>query len=121
MSELKVLEADFESFKAKAETEGEKLIAEGMAALKNTIALIAKDPALKQALNDGMTVAVSTVLGAGESGGAGAAIGAIEGAATVLLKDVEAPAKSAAFAVVKGEIAAAVEAPLAAVPQVANP
>lgn len=121
MSELQKIEDAFEAFIGRAETEAEKLLAEGAALLKNTIKLIAADPALKEAISNGLPIAVNAVLGAAEGGGAGAITGAIEGAAQDLLKDVEPQFKDAALAVVKGEIAAAVAAPTAATPQVVNP
>lgn len=121
MSELQVIEAEIEKFLAKVEREGERLAVEAFAALKNTASLLAKNPAVQKALKDGLQVAVSTVLGAAEAGGAGAVAGAVESATRVLLKDVEAPAGSALIQIVQGEIAAAVAGPTAAIPEKVNP
>lgn len=121
MGELQVLEDDFKTFLAKAETEGEQLIAEGMAALKNTLSLLAKNPAVVAALKNGLTVAEDTVVGAVNAGGTGALVGAVTGAATDLLKSVEGTVAPALVTIVQGEINAAVAPAIAATPTVVNP
>lgn len=121
MSELQTIEKALETFLAKAETDAEKLLASAATAVKNTLSALAKNPAVMTALQNGLSVAASTVIGAAEAGGAGAIAGAVEGSAKVLLKDVEVPAGSALVQIVQGEIAAAVEAPTVAIPQVVNP
>jgi len=121
MSEFETLKADFESFLAKAETEGELLIAEGMAAIKNTVALLAKNPAVVAALKNGLVVAEDSVVGAVNAGGAGALVGAVTGAATELLKNVEGTVAPALVATVQAEINAAVAPAICATPTVVNP
>ncbi len=121
MSELQTIEADLKSLLAKAETDGEQLIAEGMAALKNTVSLLAKNPAVVAALKNGLTIAEDSVIGAVNAGGAGALVGAVTGAATELLKNVEGTIAPALVTIVQGEINAAIAPAIAATPTVINP
>jgi hypothetical protein len=121
MGELQTLEDDFKTFLAKAETEGELLIAEGMAAIKNTVALLAKNPAVVAALKNGLTIAEDTVVGAVNAGGVGALAGALKGAATDMLKTVPGEIAPEIMSVVTGEINAAVAPAIAATPTVVNP
>lgn len=114
--DAKVVIADIEAFLEKAETEAEKLIADAVAAFKNTITLIANDPKLKAALATAIPSAIATVLNAVEGNGIGVAEDAIKGAVLTVAAAAEAPAESAAASAVETEVKAAVATALNNVP-----